>query len=155
MTPFDVALSNLELEASITRTEDTSLNNWIQDKLATILAADSFEAINAEMTKTGLTPSKSLIGRTLEIQDFALRESADQYRDNSQLKKFTLTQAVDTSTGEEFIIDGGGDNYVAGIVRMRDLYGFPFSGTLLGMQTGSGNEMLYWRFHDPKRKPLK
>lgn len=151
---FAARRAAIDAEAALTQSEDSSLNQWIQGKLAAILTADSFEQINTLMTQTGLTMSKALVGRTLEVLDFAVKESADAYREKSALQKWCITKAVDTSTGEEFIIDGGGDNYVAGLIAMRDRYDFPFTGTLLAQTTGSGNEMLYWRFHDPKRKPI-
>lgn len=148
---FQAHADSLAVEASFGA---NSVDEWIMGKLTMILEAEDFEAINALMTQTGLTPSKSLVGRTLEIQDFALRESAEQYRANSALKKVTYVKAVDTSTSEDFVIDGGGDQFVAGLLAMRDRYGFPFTGTLLSMSTGSGNELLYWRFQKPKQKRI-
>lgn len=149
---FAAKIAMLENEAALSNGEDSNLTQWIQGKLTAILEADDFNAINQLMTETGLNKSKDLIGRTFEIQDFVLRESADAFREQgSQLQKYAIIQAVDTSTGEEFMIDGGGDQFIAGLVRMRDLYNFPYTGTLLGMTTGSGNTMLYWRFSDPKR----
>lgn len=141
----------LDVEASLST---SSTEEWIQTKLAGILTADSFDAINNLMTQTGLTPAKTLIGRTFEIQDFGLSESAGEFRANSQLQKYCLVKAVDVSSGEEFIVDGGGDQFVAGLVRMRDLYGFPYTGTLLSTTTQAGFELHYWRFHDPKRAKL-
>lgn len=134
-----------------------SLEDFIQAKIGAILTADSFEQINALMTQTGLTAARDLIGRTFEILDFATKESAQAYRNAanpekfSALEKFAIVKGVDVSTGEEFIIDGGGDQFVAGIVAMRDLYDFPFTGTLLAQTTSSGRELQYWRFMDPKR----
>lgn len=148
---FNMRRTALETEAAVV--ENQSLDNWIKGKLVGILEAPDFEAINALMTQTGLTAAKSLVGRTFEILDLGLRESADAYRENSVLQKFCLVKAVDVSTGEEFVIDGGGDQFVAGLIAMRDRYDFPFTGTLLAMQTASGYDLQYWRFHDPKRKP--
>lgn len=149
--------ASIDLEASLTT---DSLEDWIQGKLAAILSAKSFEEINALMTSTGLTAAKTLIGRTFEIRDFAARESAAAFRNNnseksskSQLEKYCIVQAVDLSSGEEILIDGGGDQFVSGLIAMRDLYGFPFQGTLLGQTTQSGYELQYWRFMDPKRAP--
>lgn len=151
---FENRRAVLDAEASMT---DTSTADWIKGKVGAILEATDFAAINALMDDAGLTPAKSLVGRTLTILDLAVRESAPQYRDNAEsfsaLQKFCIVKAADHETGEEFIIDGGGDQFVAGLVSMRDLYGFPFTGTLLGKTTGSGNTLQYWRFHDPKRKP--
>jgi len=151
---FDTEMSKLALEADVTTTDDSSLKQWIEEKLVAMLNADDFEAINAIATESATTASKTLVGRTFEVRDFALRESFDAFRENSALKKYVLIQAVDASTGEEFIIDGGGDTFVAGLKRMRDLYGFPFVGTILGLKTGSNQELLYWRFMDPKRPKL-
>jgi hypothetical protein len=148
---FAAKRAALDLETTITG--DDSLTEWIQGKLGAILSAGSFDQINMLMTETGLTPAKSLVGRTLEILDFAARESSDEFRENSQLQKYLLVKAVDTSTGEEFVVDGGGDQFVAGLIAMRDLYGFPFSGTLLSLRAGRG-DLQYWRFHDPKREPI-
>lgn len=148
---FRTKRAALDLETTIT--DRGTLDEWIRTKLVAILDAADFEAINNAMTQTGLTMAKSLVGRTFEIQDFALNESADAYREGSALQKYALVKAVDVSTGEEFVVDGGGDQFVAGLVGMRDRYGFPFVGTLLAMQTGSGYDLQYWRFHDPKRKP--
>lgn len=153
---FAAKKAMLENEAAISNGEDSNLTQWIQGKLTAILEAEDFNAINQLMTETGLNKSKDLIGRTFEIQDFVLRESADAFREQgSQLQKYAIIQAVDTSTGEEFMIDGGGDQFISGLVRMRDLYNFPYVGTLLGMTTGSGNTMLYWRFSDPKRAKVQ
>lgn len=148
---FATLRAALDVETSVSDTG--SLDEWIKAKLVSILDADSFESINAAMQGTGLTSASALIGRTLEIRDMATRESAEQYRENSRLQKYALVQCVDTGTGEEFMMDGGGDQFVAGLIAMNERYGFPFTGTLLAMTTGSGNEMHYWRFHDPKRKP--
>lgn len=136
----------LDIEKSVT--DRTALDEWIQGKLGAILSAESFDQINMLMTETGLTAAKTLIGRTFEITDFAARESADEYRENSQLQTYLLVKATDTSTGEEFVIDGGGDQFVSGLIRMRDLYGFPFTGTLLAFRAGRG-DLQYWRFADP------
>lgn len=148
---FAAKRAALDLETSMT--DGDSLREWIQGKLGAIMTATSFEQINMLMTETGTTAAKSLVGRTFEILDFASRESAEQYRQNSQLQKYLLVKAVDTSTGEEFVVDGGGDQFVAGLIAMRDLYGFPFSGTLLSLAAGNG-DLQYWRFHDPKRAPV-
>lgn len=141
----------IDLETSVS--DSGSLDEWIKGKLVDILDAPDFETINAVMTQSGLTAAKTLVGRAFEIQDFATRESADAYRENSRLQKYALVKCVDTSTGEEFIMDGGGDQFVAGLLAMRDRYGFPFQGTLLATTTGSGNDLQYWRFHNPGRKP--
>ncbi|HEV2352693.1 MAG TPA: hypothetical protein VGR89_00480 [Puia sp.] len=147
----------LDTEASL---QSNSLEAFIQEKVAAILDAPDFEAINALMTQTGMTSAKSLVGRTFEIRDLAIRESAPQYRNAmskesySALEKYGIVKGVDTSTGEEFIIDGGGDQFLAGLIAMRERYDFPFTGTLLGMVTGAGREMQYWRFSDPGRKPV-
>jgi hypothetical protein len=151
---FSVVRNKLDMEAELVTTDDSSLKTWIEEKLAAILTAGTFEEINSLAAESGLTKSKDLIGRTLEIRDFALRESAEAYRENSSLQKFVIVQAVDVNTGEELIIDGGGDTFTAQLVAMRDRYDFPYTGTLLGMRTGAGYDMLYWRFSDPKRKPL-
>lgn len=153
-TSFDTVRSRLDAEAGITTTEDTSLRSWIEGKLSDIMSAPSFEDINKLAEESGTSASKNLVGRTFEIRDFALRESFDAYRENSALQKYALVQATDVSTGEEIIMDGGGDTFVAQLVSMRDLYGFPYTGTLLGLKTGSGFELLYWRWMDPKRKPI-
>lgn len=151
MARFEAVRTGIDIETSLE--DGGSLDEWIKGKLVAILDAPDFEAMNAVMTQSGLTSAKSLVGRALEIQDFATRESAEQYREKSALQKYALVQCVDTSTGEDFIMDGGGDQFVAGLIGMRERYGFPFTGTLLTMTTGSGNELQYWRFHDPKRKP--
>jgi len=127
-----------------------SLKAWKQGKIAAILEADDFNAINNLMVETGLTPSKELVGRTFEIRDFSVAESAEEFRGNSELQKWAVVNAVDVSTGEEFMIDGGGDMFISGLVAMRDRYDFPFTGTLLAKGVTKG-DMLYWRFHDPKR----
>ena len=147
---FAAQVASLDVEASLT---DNSLETWIQTKLGAIATADSFEAINAIMTESGMTAAKTMVGHTFEITDFFVRESADAYRENSMLKKWAAVKAVDTSTGADYLIDGGGDQFVMGLVRMRDLYGFPFTGTLLALTTAGGNDLQYWRFFDPKRKP--
>jgi hypothetical protein len=156
-TEFEQFQSRLQLEADVT-SDDDNLKDWIQGKLGAISVADDFNAINAVMEATGLTPSKELVGRTFVIQDFGTRNSTRESDGNgpgSQLRKYCIVKAVDASTGEEFIIDGGGDQFVAGLVRMRDLYDFPFTGTLLGTPTGSGNVLLSWRFFDPKRPKIQ
>jgi hypothetical protein len=138
---------------------DGSLQAFKESKLAAILTADSFEAINAIGGDSGLTSARTLVGRTFEIRGFDLRESADQFKNSpdktSVLDKVAYVQAVDVSDGTTFVIDGGGDQFITPLVRMRDLYDFPFVGTLLALTTGSGYEMHYWRFMDPKRKPAK
>lgn len=153
LAQFAAKRAALDNEATLPG-RDEALSEWIQSKLSAILNAGDFETINALMTETGLTPSKTLVGRTFEIRDFALSESADAFREKSALQKFCIVKAVDVSDGEEFIIDGGGDMFVAGLVAMRDRYDFPFTGTLLAKTTGSGYDMLYWKFFDPKRKPV-
>lgn len=147
---FSSKLAALDVEASLS---NSSLDEWIQGKLGAIATATSFEEINAIMTESGMVAAKTLVGRTFEVKDFVLNESADAFRENSKLKKWAAVKAIDTSTGEEYLIDGGGDQFVMGLVAMRDLYGFPFTGTLLSLTTGGGNDLQYWRFFDPKRKP--
>lgn len=142
---FETVLDRLEAEAGLSKTERGSLEEWIKGKLTAIIQADSIAEINALATDSGLTASKNAVGRTFEIKDFVLQESADAFRDNSVFKKFVIIQAVDTATGEELLIDGGGDTFVAQLISMRDHFGFPFRGTILAKQTGSGNEFLYWR----------
>jgi hypothetical protein len=149
LTPFQAKRNAIDLEA--TEPLDDSLARWQQSKLAAIMTAGSFDEINNLMTETGLTKAQSLVGRTLTIRNFQVRESAAQYRENSQLQKVAYADAVDPDTGEDFTIDGGGDMFVGGLIAMRDLYGFPFTGTLLGLTTGSGTVMHYWRFHNPGR----
>lgn len=136
---------------------DDSLSEWIRGKLAAISVADDFMSINAIMQASGMTASKDLVGRTLEILDFATRESSDAIKANggSQLEKYAIIKAVDTNTGEELIVDGGGDQFVIGMVRMRDLYGFPFKGTVVGNTTASGNTLLSWVFQDPQRPKIQ
>lgn len=145
----------LDMEATLD-TDNENLKNWQRGKIAAIMTAGSFAQINALMTESGLTAAQTLVGRTFEIKDFQIKESAEGYRTGaSQLEKVAYVEAVDTGTGEEFIIDGGGDNFVSGLVAMRDLYGFPFTGTLLGMATSTpGRTLQYWRFADPKREPF-
>lgn len=152
--PIDVFRAKRDaIDLETTMTDNDSLSEWIQGKLGKIMTAGNFEQINMLMTETGLTPAKSLVGRTFEIRDFAARESSDEFRDGSQLQKYLLVKAVDVTTGEEFVVDGGGDQFVAGLFAMRDLYGFPFTGTLLSLRAGRG-DLQYWRFHDPKRDPI-
>ena len=145
-------LSRLEIEASLNTQDRGSLEEWMNEKLSAILEASTVEDINRLANDSGLTASKTLGGRTFEIQDFALMESADAYRENSILKKFVVIRAVDTSTGEELLIDGGGDTFVAQLVAMRDRFGFPFTGTIVAKTTGSGGELITWRMHVPGKR---
>lgn len=142
---FEQVRDRLDLEASMTRSDRSSLTEWMEAKVAKIVQADSVADINALAVESGTTASKTLVGRTFEVQDFALQESAEQYRDNSVFQKVVFIQAVDTETGEEMVVSGGGDTFIAQLVAMRDHFGFPFQGTVLAKQTGSGNELLYWR----------
>lgn len=138
--------------------DDDQLTSWIQGKLAAILSADDFNAINAIVEQGTLTASQDLVGRTFEIRDFALRKSTIQGPKEgvgSQMNSFAIIDAVDVSSGEPILIDGGGDQFVAQMVRMRDLYGFPYVGTIIGRVTGSGNTLLSWRFFDPKRPKIQ
>lgn len=144
-TTFEAVRSRMDLEASMSGSDRASLKDWIEAKVAAIVDADSVADINALAVDSGLTASKTLVGRTFEVQDFALQESAEQYRENSVFQKVVYIQAVDLDTGEEMVIDGGGDTFIAQLVSMRDHFGFPFQGTILAKQTGSGNELLYWR----------
>lgn len=148
------AKAMLDNEASM---GDESLADWIRGKLAALSVADDFASINALMQGGGLTASQDLVGRTLEIQDFGTRESsaAIKAQGKSLLEKYAIIKAVDINTGEELIVDGGGDQFVMGMVRMRDLYGFPFTGTVVGQTTGSGNTLLSWNFQDPKRPKIQ
>jgi hypothetical protein len=132
---------------------DNSVGEWIKGKLAGIMEAGSFEEINALMTSTGLTAARDLVGRTLAILDFVVRDTG--YADSvAAWQQYCIVKASDAETGEEFVIDGGGDQFIAGIVAMRNLYGFPFTGTLLALGTQSGREMQYWRFHNPGRPKI-
>lgn len=132
---------------------DNSVGEWIKGKLTSIMEAGSVEEINAMMTSTGLTAARDLIGRTLEITDFVVRDTG--YADStSAWQKYCIVKAIDTSTGEEFVIDGGGDQFLAGILTMRRLYGFPFTGTLLALGTQSGRDLQYWRFQTPSQPKL-
>lgn len=132
---------------------DNSVGDWIKGKLAAIMEAGSVEEINALMTSTGLTAARDLVGRTMEIQDFAIRDTG--FSDSpAAWEKYCIVKAVDTDSGEQFVIDGGGDQFIAGIVTMRRLYGFPFTGTLLALGTQSGRDLQYWRFRDPGRPKL-
>lgn len=152
---FESFRSRLDLEAETTTVEGGSLEKFIQEKLASIMNAGTFEEINAAAAGSGLTKSKDCVGRRFEIRDLALRESAEAFRDGgSALQKYTLVEVVDAATGEELVLDGGGDNFVAQLIAMRDRYSFPFTGTILAQRTTNGFDLLYWRFEDPKRKPL-
>jgi len=151
---YQITRERFDNEAAMVVDQDDSLKSWLEQKLVDIIAAGDYNAINAIADESGLTPSKNLVGRTLEIQDLVLRESADGFRDGSTLQKFVIIRAVDKSTGEELIIDGGGDTFVAQLISMRDHYGFPFTGNLLAKRTSSGYDMLLWRFADPGRAPL-
>lgn len=132
---------------------DNSVGEWIKGKLGTIMEAGSFEEINALMTSTGLTAARDLVGRTLEILDFVVRDTG--YDDSpSAWQKYCIVKAVDVDSGEEFVIDGGGDQFLAGILSMRRLYGFPFTGTLMALGTQSGRDLQYWRFRNPGRPKL-
>lgn len=147
--------ARFDLESTPVPGETSSLDSWIKSKLVAVMEADDFEAINAIGSETGLTASQNLVGRTLEITDFEMRESADQYKKGSQFGKVVYAKAVDTTSGEEFVMDGGGDQFIAAMVRMRDLYGFPFVGTVVGITTGSGNTLLSWRFQNPGRPKIQ
>jgi hypothetical protein len=154
---FSALMARLDVEADM-NDDEGSLESWIRNKLATIASADDFAAINAAMEGSGLKASKDLVGHTFEILDLGVKKSTKDGDGNgvgSQLKKYAIVKAVDVSSGEELIIDGGGDQFVSGLVRMRDLYDFPFTGTLLGTTTGSGNTLLSWRFMDPKRAKIQ
>lgn len=153
---FNALTARLDLESDMG--DGDSLKEWIQGKLGAIAEADDFNAINELMSATGLTPSKDCVGRTFEITDFGTRNSTkigDGTGPGSQLNKYCIVQATDVSTGDQIMIDGGGDQFVAGLVRMRDLYDFPFTGTIIGTGTGSGNTLLSWRFFDPKRAKIQ
>lgn len=142
---FDTHFDRLNLEASLNTTERGSLDDWVKHKLSAILEAGTVEDINALATDTGMTASKTLGGRTFEVLDFALMKSS--YTEGSTLRKFVVIQAVDTATGEEILIDGGGDTFVAQLISMRDHFGFPFTGTIMARTTSGGNELMYWRMH--------
>lgn len=145
---FDTVFEALKTEA-LPAAERGESSEWLKDKLAATVTASSVEEINAA-ADTGLTASKLLVGRSFIIESFELSEASAEYRDNSMLKKWAVVRAYDKDTGEEIIISGGGDTFVAQLVAMRRNFGFPFSGTLLSKTTASGNDMLYWRMHQPK-----
>lgn len=140
------------LDLETTEQDRGSLNEWIQGRLVKLHEATSAADINAIVEDSGLSRSKDLVGRTFEIQDFAISESAEAYREHSYLQKYAIVKAVDTTTGETVMIDGGGDMWVMQLVSMRDIYGFPFTGTILGRPTGGGYEMLHWHMQEPKRQ---
>jgi hypothetical protein len=149
---FDTLVQRLDLEATLVTRDRTAGNEWIKEKLVAISEADSVEDINALATSGSLPSSKELIGHTFDVKDFALQESGEQYRENSLLKKMVIIQAVDVDTGEELVFSGGGDTFLTQLIAMRDKFDFPFTGTILGQKTGSGYDMLYWRFRVPKKK---
>lgn len=146
---FGALRERLDLETALPENR-SGLTEWIQDRLVQIImdATDAAD-INRIAEESGLTPSKSLTGHTLEIQDFVLLDSAEAFSENSYLKKYVIIKAIDSS-GEAIVVDGGGDMFVAQLVAMRDRYGFPFIGTIVGRPTQAGYEMLYWRMHQPK-----
>lgn len=151
---FEQIRTRFDNEAADTSEESGSLSKFIQDKLAAIMSAGDFASINSAAEGSGLTKSQDCIGHRYEVKDLALRESAEGYRGSNELDKYALVAVVDTATGEELVLDGGGDNFVAQLMAMRDRYGFPFTGTILGRQTTNGHTLVYWRFEDPGRKPL-
>lgn len=151
---FEAIRTRFNNEADGTDVEGGSLQKFIRDKLSAIMSAGDFAAINEAAVGTGLTASKECVGRRFEIKDLAIRESGDTFRGNNELDKYVLLEVVDCATGEELIVDGGGDTFVTQVMAMRDRYDFPFIGTVLARQTATGNNLLYWRFEDPKRKPV-
>ena len=149
---FASLAARLDLEATMVTRDRGAGNEWIKEKLVAISEADSVEDINSLATSGSLPSSKELIGHTFDVKDFALQESGEQYRENSILKKMVIIQAIDVDTGEEIVFSGGGDTFLTQLVAMRDKFDFPFIGTILGQKTGSGYDMLYWRFRVPKKK---
>jgi hypothetical protein len=148
---FDAIVDKLNLETEMTTGDSESLNEFIKGTLADIGEADDFAAINAGMEGVSLPASKDLVGRTFVIQDFALRPST---KEGGRLKKYAIIKAIDEN-GEEYIFEGGGDNFVVGLVRMRDLYDFPYTGTITGRPTANNQTLLGWRFQDPKRDKIQ
>lgn len=153
-TDIDQVRNRFNLEAETTEVEGDSLKEWQEGIIKDVMNATDFEAINAAAEANALTQSKECIGRTFRVEDIAIRESAEAFRANSILQKFVIMKVIDVATGEEVILDGGGDTFVAQAMAMRDRYGFPFIGTIRGKRTSNGYDVLYWKFQDPQRKPL-
>lgn len=151
---IDQVRDRFNLEAETTTVDGDSLKAWQAGIITDVMNATDFEAINAAAEVNALTPSKECLGRTFEVKDIAIRQSAEAFQANSLLGKFVIMQTIDVSTGEEVILDGGGDTFVAQAMAMRDRYGFPFKGTIRGKRTSNGYDVLYWKFQDPQRKPL-
>jgi hypothetical protein len=147
---FNALANKLAIETDMVETDGASLDEFVKGRLVAIDQADDFASVNAAMESVSLPASKDLVGRTFAILDFALRQST---KEGGRLKKYAIIKSVDEN-GEEFIFEGGGDNFVIGLTRMRDLYDFPFTGTITGRPTDNG-VLIAWRFMDPKRPKIQ
>ncbi len=147
---FSQLVNKLAIETDLVEVDGASLDEFVKGRLVAIDAADDFAAINEAMESVSLPASKDLVGRTFTILDFALRQST---KEGGRLKKYAIIKSVDEN-GEEFIFEGGGDNFIIGLTRMRDLYDFPFTGTITGRPTDNG-VLIAWRFANPNRPKIQ
>jgi hypothetical protein len=107
-----------------------------------ILTAETIDDIWAA-DEGGVISGQDMEDVELEIHDYGLAKSADQY--NTNLGVYVLIDATRMDTGEKVIINTGSDLIIAKLAKFRQADAFPIEGVIKGTPTSSGGRLLRLR----------